>query len=85
MSLADARSADVALAGWRPSPLTAKERAARARENDRHTFRRMKLAVEQALTRSQTVTRFDLQDFSEAEIARHFTKARRAARVQVDA
>jgi hypothetical protein len=84
MSLADARAADIALARYRPAPLTKKERARRDREREARTFQRLRDTIEKCLTRSGCVTERDLQDFTPDELERHFTKARRAARVEVE-
>jgi hypothetical protein len=84
MSLADARAADTALAGYRSAPLTKKERARRDRDREERTFRRLRDTIEKCLTRSGCVTALDLQDFTAAELERHFTKARLAARVEVE-
>ncbi len=84
MSLADARAFDSALAGYRPAPLTKTERARRRHEREERTFVRMRDTIEKCLTRSGCVTEFDLQDFTAAELDRHFTKARLAARVEAE-
>ena len=85
MSLADARAADAFLAGYVPRPKTKAQRAKEKRDRDARTLKRMTTTIEQALTRSQSVTERDLQDFTPGELERFFTKARRAARVEVDA
>jgi hypothetical protein len=85
MSAIDARAADVFLAGYRPAPLTRKERAAAARDREARTLKRLTVTIEQRLTMFGCVTERDLQDFTAAEIERYFTRARRAARVEIDA
>lgn len=84
MSVADARAADSALAGYRPATLSKKERARRRLELEERTFIRLRDTIEKCLTRSGCVTERDLQDFTAAELERHFTRARRAARVEVE-
>lgn len=85
MSLADAHAADILLTNVRPSPLTKKERAQRDRDREARTFTRLVGTIEKCLTRSGCVTKFDLQDFEQDELDRHFTKARLAAGVEVEA
>ena len=85
MSLADARAADFFLAGYRPAPLTKKERQALAADREARLLKRMTTTIEQRLTMFGCVTERDLQDFTPAELERLFTRARRAARVEIEA